>query len=207
MQKLFYLPIILTLFLGTNMHAQPSDRSNHESLQTATFAGGCFWCMEHLFDELDRKGIVETTVGYTGGHVENPTYEQVSSGNTGHAESIQIIYDPNQIGYKTLLEIYWKNIDPTDQEGQFCDIGSQYRSAIFYHNDEQKRLAEQSRDHLLNEKAVSVIYTEILPAKPFYPAEKYHQEYYKKSPLRYKFYRYNCGRDERLQELWEENQK
>jgi peptide-methionine (S)-S-oxide reductase len=163
--------------------------------------------MEPPFDALKGKGVLETTVGYTGGGVENPTYEQVSSGKTGHVEAMRILYDPGKIGYKDLLEIYWKNIDPTNQQGQFCDFGSQYRSVIFYHDEEQRKLAEQTRDALLKEKVVPVIYTEILPAKPFYRAEEYHQDYYEKNPLRYKFYRYTCGRDKRLKEIWGEKRK
>ena len=170
--------------------------------QLATFAGGCFWCMEPPFDALKGEGVVKTTVGYTGGEKENPSYEEVSAGGTGHVETLQIVYDPSKVDYADLLNIYWKNIDPTNDKGQFCDLGGQYRSMIFYHNEEQRKLAEQSRDALIAEGVVPVIYTEILPAKPFYPAEDYHQDYYTKNPLRYKFYRYNCGRDARLKEIW-----
>jgi peptide-methionine (S)-S-oxide reductase len=170
-------------------------------LEKATFAGGCFWCMEAPFDKMD--GVVSVTAGYTGGQKKEPTYEEVSSGGTGHAESVEIIFDPKRISYSKLLDIFWHNIDPTVKDRQFCDVGHQYRSAIFYHNEEQKALAEDSKKALEKSKRFAgPIYTEIVPASTFYPAEEYHQHYYKKNPIRYKFYRYNCGRDERLKELW-----
>ncbi|MBJ6726470.1 peptide-methionine (S)-S-oxide reductase MsrA [Geomesophilobacter sediminis] len=169
--------------------------------EKATFAGGCFWCMEHPFDEL--PGVVSVTSGYTGGTRKNPTYEEVSAGGTGHAESVQVVYDPSRISYQKLLDVYWHNIDPTVKDRQFCDVGHQYRSAIFYHNEEQRRLAEQSKRALEQHKPFAgPIQTEIVPASTFYPAEEYHQHYYKKNPIRYKFYRTNCGRDRRLKELW-----
>jgi len=169
--------------------------------ETATFAGGCFWCMESPFDKLD--GVLSVTVGYTGGQTQNPTYEQVSAGGTGHAESVQIRFDPARIGYGRLLEVYWHNIDPTVKDRQFCDAGHQYRSAIFYHGEEQHRVALKSREALERSKPFAeAIQTEIVPAGAFYPAEEYHQHYYKKNPLRYKFYRSGCGRDRRLHELW-----
>ncbi|RJX35355.1 MAG: peptide-methionine (S)-S-oxide reductase [Desulfarculus sp.] len=166
----------------------------------ATFAGGCFWCMEPPFDKL--PGVIATTSGYAGGHKKDPTYEEVSAGGTGHAESVQVTYDPAKVTYAQLLRVFWRNIDPMVKDAQFCDHGSQYRTAIFYHDAEQKRLAEQSRDELLKSGRFKKIYTQIVPAETFYPAEKYHQDYYKKNPLRYKFYRYNCGRDQRLKEIW-----
>jgi peptide-methionine (S)-S-oxide reductase len=170
-------------------------------LQKATFAGGCFWCMEHPFDEL--PGVVSVTSGYTGGDKKNPTYEEVSSGRTGHAESVQVVYDPAVIGYDKLLERYWHNIDPTVKDRQFCDTGNQYRSAIFYHNDEQRRHAMQSRKALeMSKPFKEPVVTEIVAAAEFYPAEEYHQHYYKKNPIRYRFYRTGCGRDKRLKELW-----
>lgn len=165
----------------------------------ATFAGGCFWCMEPPFDELD--GVVSTTSGYIGGKKDKPTYEEVSDGWTGHAEAVQILYDPAKVSYARLLEVFWRNIDPTVKDGQFCDWGSQYRTAIFYHDAEQKRLAEETKQKLIETKRFK-IQTEIVEASTFYPAEDYHQDYYKKNPIRYKFYRYNCGRDKRLEELW-----
>lgn len=171
------------------------------TLQKATFAGGCFWCMEAPFDKLD--GVAGVTAGYTGGKVSNPTYEQVSAGGTGHAEAVQIVYDPAKISYARLLEIFWRNIDPTVRDRQFCDTGSQYRSGIFYHNEEQRRAALQSKAALEKNKPFrEAIVTEIVPASAFYPAEEYHQGYYKKNPLRYKYYRSGCGRDKRLKELW-----
>jgi peptide-methionine (S)-S-oxide reductase len=172
-------------------------------LQKATFAGGCFWCMEHPFDEL--PGVVSVTSGYTGGHKKNPTYQEVSAGGTGHAESVQVLYDPSKIGYDKLLERYWHNVDPTVKDRQFCDAGNQYRSAIFYHNEEQHRIAVQSKKALEASKPFKgPVLTEIVAASVFYPAEEYHQHYYKKNPIRYKYYRTGCGRDKRLKELWGE---
>jgi peptide-methionine (S)-S-oxide reductase len=169
---------------------------------TATFAGGCFWCMEHPFDELD--GVISTTAGYTGGHKKDPTYKEVSAGGTGHTEAVQVVYDPKKISYEKLLEVFWRNIDPLDMTGQFCDKGSQYRSAIFYQSEDQKRLAERSKKTLEDSKRFKQpIATEITRASTFYPAEDYHQDYYRKNPFRYKFYRFGCGRDQRLRELWD----
>jgi len=168
---------------------------------TATFAGGCFWCMEAPFDKLD--GVASVTVGYTGGRKVDPTYQEVSAGTTGHAEAVQIVYDPAKIEYQKLLEVFWRNIDPLTPNAQFCDHGSQYRSAIFYHDETQKRMAEASKAGLVESGRFNKpIVTEIVPASTFWPAEDYHQHYYVKSPVRYKFYRYNCGRDARLEELW-----
>jgi peptide-methionine (S)-S-oxide reductase len=197
------IPVIM-LFLGfmaTAVLASPQEDGKAARLETATFAGGCFWCMEAPFDKL--PGVVSVTAGYTGGQVKNPTYEQVSAGTTGHAESVRIVYDPQKIGYKELLDIFWHNIDPTVKNRQFCDVGNQYRSAIFYHTDEQHRLAEESKKELEDNKPFKgPIVTDIVPASEFYPAEEYHQHYYKKNPLRYRYYRYGCGRDQRLKELW-----
>jgi peptide-methionine (S)-S-oxide reductase len=176
----------------------------------ATFAGGCFWCMEHPFDVI--QGVISTTSGYTGGHVKNPTYEQVSSGTTGHYETEQVRYDPSKVSYEKLLDVYWHNIDPFDAGGQFCDHGSQYRSVIFYHNKHQEELARKSKEALQKKAGPGhKIVTQILPAKTFYPAEEYHQNFYEKNPVRYKFYRYACGRDKRLKEvariLWPEKNR
>jgi peptide-methionine (S)-S-oxide reductase len=169
--------------------------------EVATFAGGCFWCMVPPFKKLD--GVVSVTSGYTGGHVENPTYKEVSSGTTGHAESVEIIYDPHKINYQKLLDVFWHNTDPTAVDFQFCDHGHQYRSEIFYHTEKQKRLAEESKAGLENTKPfMGPIVTNISPASKFYPAEEYHQDFYNKNPIRYKFYRHRCGRDQRLEELW-----
>ena len=168
-------------------------------LVTATFAGGCFWCMEPPFDKL--TGVVFTTSGYINGTVANPTYEQVSSGGTGHTEAVQIAYDPSKITYEQLLAVFWRNVDAVDGGGQFCDRGSQYRPGIYYHSDEQKRLAEASKSRVASQLAAPVA-VEIEAAGPFYRAEEYHQNYYEKNPVRYKFYKWNCGRDARLEELW-----
>ncbi len=195
------LPAVLLFAVGLVFAEAPEKSGVPPRLEEATFAGGCFWCMEHPFDELE--GVVSVTVGYTGGHKKNPTYEEVSSGTTGHAESVQIVYDPAKIMYTKLLDVFWHNIDPTVQNQQFCDIGTQYRTAIFFHTEEQKQLAEESKKALeTSGRFKGPIYTEIVPASEFYPAEEYHQHYYKKNPIRYKFYRYNCGRDQRLKELW-----
>ena len=175
--------------------------SQETDLATATFAGGCFWCMEKPFDEL--AGVVSTTSGYTGGTVEDPTYYQVSAGETGHVESVQVRYNPTQVSYGTLLDVFWKNVDPLDDTGQFCDKGSQYRSKIFVHNDEQRQLAEASKQELDQEKFTKTnIATEIEPAQRFYPAEEYHQDYNLKHPIRYNYYRTGCGRDKRLAAVW-----
>jgi len=169
----------------------------------ATFAGGCFWCMEGPFDHV--PGVLSTTSGYTGGSLKNPSYEQVSSGTTGHAESVQVVYDPKKVSYAQLLEVFWHNVDPTDGGGQFCDRGNQYRTAIFVHDEEQRRLAEQSKKDLeASGRLKRPIVTQIVPAGEFYPAEEHHQDFYKKNPVRYRFYRTNCGRDQRLKELWGE---
>ncbi len=170
-------------------------------LEKATFAGGCFWCMESPFDSL--PGVASVTVGYTGGRTVKPTYEEVSAGGTGHAESIEVVFDPSRIGYGKLLDVFWRNVDPTTPSRQFCDVGTQYRTAIFYHGGEQKALAEASKTALEESKRLpGRIVTEIAPAGEFWPAEEYHQHYYKKNPIRYKYYRYSCGRDQRLEELW-----
>jgi len=169
--------------------------------EVATFAGGCFWCMEPPFDEL--LGVESTTSGYTGGKEEDPTYEQVSSGATGHAEAVWVVYDPRKVSYEKLLDVFWRNIDPTAVDRQFVDVGRQYRSAIFYHDDQQKRLAETSRDRLAaSGRFKGPIVTEIVPAGPFYPAEEYHQDYYRKNPIRYQWYRWGSGRDQFLEKVW-----
>jgi len=171
------------------------------SAQTAkaTFAGGCFWCMEPPFDELD--GVISTTSGYIGGKSKNPTYEQVSSGTTGYSEALQVVYDPKKITYEKLLEVFWRNIDPLAANGQFCDLGSQYRSGIFYHDGNQKSAAEKSKKSIQT-RFKQPVATEITSATVFYPAEDYHQDYYKKNPVRYKLYSHGCGRAQRLEEVW-----
>lgn len=168
---------------------------------TATFAGGCFWCTESDFDKVE--GVISTTSGYTGGRTANPTYESVTAGGTGHAEAVQVVYDPSKVSYAKLLEYFWRTIDPTVKDRQFCDVGSSYRSAIFVHDDQQRALAEASKKALSTSKPFrEPIVTEIVKATTFYPAEEYHQDYYIKNPVRYKFYRFNCGRDARLKQLW-----
>ena len=167
----------------------------------AIFAGGCFWCMEKPFDILD--GVISTTSGYIGGPEQNPTYAQVSSGATGHTEAIRVVYDPSRIGYARLLEVFWHNIDPTQADGQFCDRGPQYRSGIFPGTAEEQRLAEESRDRV-RAQLEKPIHTEITSAGTFWPAEEYHQDYYRKNPMNYALYRRGCGRDWRLERLWGE---
>ena len=175
-------------------------------LRIATFAGGCFWCTEADFEKL--SGVVKVVSGYTGGKKENPSYEEVSSGTTGHIESVQVYYDPSKITYEELLDYFWNHIDPTDPGGQFVDRGSQYRSVIFYHDEEQKRLAEKSKEELSKSgRFDKPIVTEIIKFTKFYEAEEYHQDYYKKNPLRYKFYRYNSGRDQFLEKEWGKEMK
>jgi len=193
------ITLVLSFFTSPAFTEEPGDDSDKHAI--ATFAGGCFWCMEPPYDKTE--GVISTVSGYMGGHVIKPDYKQVSSGGSGHREVLQVTYDPAVVSYAELLEVYWKNIDPTDDRGQFCDKGNQYTSAIFVHNDEQRRKATESMQNLQNNKPFSgEIYTEILEAKQFYPAEDYHQDYYMKNPLRYKYYRYACGRDKRLDMLW-----
>lgn len=172
-------------------------------LSVATFAGGCFWCMEPPFEAL--PGVLSVTSGYTGADVPHPTYEQVSSGGTGHAESVRIVFDPARIGYERLLEVFWRNIDPLAAGRQFCDVGEQYRSAIFVHDEGQRAAAERSKQALASSgRLQGPIVTEILPAGPFWVAEEDHQDYSRKNPVQYKLYRTGCGRDRRLAELWGE---
>jgi peptide-methionine (S)-S-oxide reductase len=179
--------------------AGPPDPASSTSV--ATFAGGCFWCTEADFDKM--PGVLSTTSGYIGGTVPDPTYKQVSSGKTGHIEAVQVRFDPAKTSFAKLLAAFWPTIDPLTPNRQFCDSGAQYRSAIFYHNDDQKRQAEASKAELQSSGRFSQpIVTDILPATEFYPAEDYHQDYYKKNPLRYTYYRSNCGRDARLAEVW-----
>ena len=188
----FVLGVLLALAAGSSAFAQSSRA-------VATFAGGCFWCVEADFDKV--PGVISTTSGYTGGRVANPTYQQVSSGSTGHAESVEVVYEPGKVSYEALLAYYWRHIDPTVQNRQFCDVGDEYRTAIFVHDDEQRRLAEAFKKRVEAELNQPV-YTQIVNAGPFYRAEDYHQDFYKKSPVKYKFYRWNCGRDQRLEQLW-----
>jgi len=179
-------------------------QSPPDNRASAIFAGGCFWCVEADFDKVD--GVVSTTSGYTGGKVANPTYSQVSAGGTGHTEAVEIVYDPAKVSYEKLLDVFWRNHDPLAKNRQFCDRGEQYRAGIFYRNDEQRRLAEASKQ-AVQARFAQPVETEITPAGPFYKAEDYHQDYYVKNPIRYKVYRYNCGRDQRLEELWGKSDK
>jgi peptide-methionine (S)-S-oxide reductase len=192
-----WVAIALLLCLPVfSLWTPPAEAAN---LAKATFAGGCFWCMEKPFDEL--PGVVSTTSGYTGGQTVSPSYWQVSSGQTGHAESVQVVYDPAQVNYEKLLDVFWHNVDPLDAGGQFCDRGTQYRTNIFVHDEQQQTLAKQSKAALAK-SGVQPIVTEIVSAGEFYPAEDYHQNYYKTNPLKYRFYRFSCGRDQRLTEVW-----
>lgn len=200
MTVLRLLPIFL---LAATLISGPSEAQTNASppFAKATFAGGCFWCMEPPFDKLD--GVVSTTSGYTGGEQDRPTYEQVSAGGTGHAEAVEVVYDPAVIGYERLLEVFWHNVDPLDAGGQFCDRGDQYRTAIFAQDDAQLQAAQASKRALEEPKRFDKpIATEIIRASAFYPAEEYHQDFYKKHSVKYKFYRFSCGRDARLRELW-----
>lgn len=195
-------PMLALLLSGTLMMTLQSAAWTDTKTETAVFAGGCFWCMEPPFEKLE--GVREVISGYTGGLKENPTYEEVSSGGTGHLEAVQVIYDPAKVSYSKLLDVFWRQIDPTDAGGQFVDRGAQYRSAIFYHSEEQRRLAEQSKEAIGQSGRFSKkpIVTEILPEGRFYRAEGYHQDYYKENPIRYRLYRFNSGRDQFLRKVW-----
>ncbi len=196
--SLLLLSLFITPVIASNQEATSSPVNESE---TAIFAGGCFWCMEPPFDKLD--GVISTTSGYTAGDMKNPTYKEVSAGSTGHTEAIEIKYDPEKISYTELLNVFWKNIDPVAVDRQFCDAGSQYRAGIYYLDATQEAEAKRSLQALKDNKPFAgEITTEILPASKFYPAEDYHQDYYQKNPLRYKYYRFACGRDQRLQEIW-----
>jgi peptide methionine sulfoxide reductase msrA/msrB len=196
---------LLTLIGACNQSPGMEQKSNNPNLQTATFAGGCFWCMVGPFRVQD--GVEQILSGYTGGQNANPTYEEVSSGSTGHIEAIEIRFDPAKVSYQTLLDIFWRQIDPTDAGGQFYDRGSQYETAIFYHSDEQKRLAEASKEALAKSGRFNKpIITRILPASTFYKAEDYHQDYDQKNSLRYKMYRSGSGRDRFLDQTWKKKE-
>lgn len=180
--------------------AEPAMTASGETA-SAVFAGGCFWCMEKPFDELD--GVRSTTSGYTGGRLENPTYEQVASGNTRHVEAVRVEYDPSKVSYETLIDVFWRNVDPLDDRGQFCDKGYQYTSAIYYGSEAERAVAEASKRALVESgRLPGAVVTRIEPAAPFYPAEDDHQNYYRENPIRYRYYRYGCGRDARLEQLW-----
>jgi peptide-methionine (S)-S-oxide reductase len=188
-----FLIVLLVAATGSAGHAAEQAK--------AVFAGGCFWCMEEVFEKVE--GVVAVTSGYMGGQKANPTYEDVSAGGTGHAESVEVVYDPAKVSYQKLLDHFWKNVDPLTPNAQFCDHGTQYRAAIFYGNDEEKRQAEASRQAVEQSKRFTEpIVTQIMMAAKFYAAEEYHQDFYKKNPARYKFYKYTCGRAQRLEQLW-----
>jgi peptide-methionine (S)-S-oxide reductase len=195
------LPMSVRIALALSILLGMTGLANAQSQEKASaiLAGGCFWCMEPPYDKTD--GVLATISGYSGGETQNPTYEQVSSAQTGHYEVVKIEYDPSKVSYEKLLEIFWPNIDPFDAKGQFCDKGPQYRAAVFYGNEEEKRIAEASKKQVA-EKLGKPVETEILPVAEFYPAEEYHQDYYTKNPVRYKLYRYGCGRDARLEAVW-----
>jgi peptide-methionine (S)-S-oxide reductase len=196
----FPVGIVLSFAIVAGAAAQsPAPNTAAPTTAIATFAGGCFWCTEADFDKV--KGVISTTSGYTGGLVVNPTYQQVGSGRTGHTEAVEIVYDPAVVSYGRLLDVFWHNHDPLAKDRQFCDRGTQYRPAIFYHNAEQHALAEASKKKY-QARFKQPIQTEITAASAFYKAEDYHQDYHNKNSVRYKFYRYNCGRDARLEELW-----
>lgn len=182
--------------------AAPSAAPNAAVAKTATavFAGGCFWCTESDFEKL--PGVLSAESGYTGGNTANPSYEAVSAGGTGHTEAVRVVYDPSKVSYPALVEYFWRTIDPTVKDRQFCDVGSQYRSAIFYGDAAQKAVIDASKAAILKAGVVKQIWTQVAPASTFYPAEEYHQDYYKKNPIRYKYYRHNCGRDQRLEQVW-----
>jgi peptide-methionine (S)-S-oxide reductase len=196
--------LIASVFAVTSAAEQTSATTPvSDGLAKATFAGGCFWCMEPPFDELE--GVISTTSGYTGGDRRQPTYQEVAGGQTTHAEAVEIVYDPSKISYAQLLEVFWMNIDPLARDRQFCDGGAQYRTAIFFHGDEQARLARDTKQQLDDSGRFDrPVVTQIVEAGEFWTAEDYHQDYYTKNPIRYKFYRYGCGRDKRLDELWGE---
>lgn len=194
---LFSLAVVAT---GQRALSADTPPPKTESGATAIFAGGCFWCTESDFEKL--PGVIGAVSGYTGGKTVNPTYEQVSAGGTGHTEAVRVTYDPARVSYAQLVDFFWPTIDPTVKNRQFCDSGSQYRSAIFWQTEEERAIAEKSRDALLASGRFKEIHTEIEKASTFYPAEEYHQDYYKKNPLRYNYYRHGCGRDDRLKDLW-----
>jgi len=193
--------IMAALLIGAWNLPSASKAASEATLGKAYFAGGCFWCMEEAFEKIE--GVLSATSGYMGGTVANPSYEDVSSGRTGHAESVEVVYDPAKVSYQKLLDAFWRNVDPITPNAQFCDHGSQYRSAIFFQTDEEKRASDTSKQAIEQSKRFTEpIVTQIVMASHFYSAEEYHQDFYKKNPVRYKFYKYSCGRAQRLEELW-----
>lgn len=198
----FVATVLLVLGgIGFAIAAQPAKPApSPAATASAIFAGGCFWCLEADFDKL--PGVIATESGYTGGKTVNPTYEQVSAGGTGHAEAVRVSYDPAKVAYRQLVDYFWRHIDPTVKDRQFCDVGSQYRSGIYWQNEAERKIAEASRDALLKSGKLKQVLTEITAASTFYPAEEYHQDYYTKNPIRYAYYRQGCGRDARVKEIW-----
>jgi peptide-methionine (S)-S-oxide reductase len=198
------MPILLAVLgiaAGEQSSVQEGQAAESGTMAKAYFAGGCFWCMEEAFEKVD--GVLDVLSGYMGGSVKNPSYEDVSAGRTGHAESVEVHYDPRKLTYSQLLEVFWRNVDPVTPEAQFCDHGNQYRAAIFYQGEEEKRLAEESKRAIEQSKRFSTpIATQVKAASEFYPAEEYHQDFYKKNPFRYKYYKFTCGRAQRLEALW-----
>lgn len=194
----FFVPALLALFLYTPTFA---DSAMDPKIETAILAGGCFWCIESDYEKLD--GVLGVISGYIGGHVNNPTYREVSAGKSGHIESVKVSYDANKLNYTEILDYFWRHVDPTRNDGQFCDRGPQYRPAIFYQDESQHKLAMASEKQIEQSKPFKEsLKVELIQASEFYPAEEYHQDYYMKNPIRYKFYRFNCGRDARVKELW-----
>jgi peptide-methionine (S)-S-oxide reductase len=198
------MPIVLAVLgiaAGEQSSVHEGQAAESGTMAKAYFAGGCFWCMEEAFEKVD--GVLDVLSGYMGGSVKNPSYEDVSAGRTGHAESVEVRYDPRKLTYSQLLEVFWRNVDPVTPEAQFCDHGNQYRAAIFYQGEEEKRLAEESKRAIEQSKRFSTpIATQVTAASEFYPAEEYHQDFYKKNPFRYKYYKFTCGRAQRLEALW-----
>lgn len=206
MKKFMALVVLLTMYNQVCLAKEPLPSKGGPMLEKATFAGGCFWCVESPFEDL--KDVKEAVSGYTGGHTQNPTYEEVCSGETGHYEAVEVTYDLKEISFEDLLNVFWQNIDPTDPNGQFVDQGSQYRTAIFYHNGEQKHAAEESKKKLVQSgRFKSPIVTEIIPAVTFYKAEEHHQNYCRINPVHYKFYRAGSGRDQFLDKVWGKDRK
>ena len=197
---LSFLTVVILLIGAWNVQSATQAAAD-AILGKAYFAGGCFWCMEEAFEKVE--GVLSVSSGYMGGTVANPNYEDVSAGRTGHAESVEVVYDPARVSYQKLLDAFWRNVDPITPNAQFCDHGSQYRSAVFFQTDEEKRVAEATKQAIEQSRRFKEpIVTQIVMASQFYPAEDYHQDFYKKNPVRYKFYKYNCGRAQRLEELW-----
>ena len=202
MKKALFFRLTAAFALAATHSLAPAADTPPAGSATAIFAGGCFWCIEKDFEKL--PGVIEVESGYTAGRTKNPTYEAVSSGSTGHTEAVRVIYDPAKVSYPQLLEYFWRHIDPTVKDRQFCDVGTQYRSGIYWQNESERKAAEASRDALLQSARFKVIYTELAPASAFWRAEEYHQDYYKKNPVRYNYYRTSCGRDARVEQVWSE---